>query len=461
MNGSKLFLLSCLLLGCANREDGSRSVRFAGEIVNPTSDHVVLLKGRHVLDSAMLDGQNRFSFELDSLEDGLYNFKHAREYQYVFLEQGDSLQIRLNTTDFDESLVFSGENEEVNNFLLELFLANEEVERSMYTTHFDLGAEDFSREVERLRSDKIQSLNELLVETPLSEKAQELLRSSIDYSFYRFKEIYPFEHKRKLKESTLHKMPNDFYDYRKTVNYNNERLVYLRPYYEFMKSHFGNISYMSCAADCGGNGEAIRNKLHFHKHKLHVIDSLVKEKELRDNLFRNVAINYLLMEHDVPENNDAFIAAFEKVSHNNEHAEEIHGLYEAVQNIMPNNPLPDVALVDASGDTLSIASLAKNHKAIYYFWSTGQKNHYRELFKQVGLLRQQHPDHRFIGICLNTEPGRWQAVLNEQGMDQTTQYRAANHKETTEKLVVWPMNKCIVVNNGLVVNGFANIYHPF
>ena len=112
-----LVILSFISCVSEKRTDDSR-VYFAGEIVNPTTETVILYKGDSLIDSVSLDEQNRFVINLDSVEEGLHHFYHHPELQYVFLEKGDSLQIRLNTVDFDESLVFSGHGEEVNNFLL-------------------------------------------------------------------------------------------------------------------------------------------------------------------------------------------------------------------------------------------------------------------------------------------------------------------------------------------------------
>ena len=47
-------------------------------------------------------------------------------FNICILQEGDSILIRLNTKEFDESLVFSGQGSEINNFLIEMFLAHEE-----------------------------------------------------------------------------------------------------------------------------------------------------------------------------------------------------------------------------------------------------------------------------------------------------------------------------------------------
>ena len=158
-------------------------------------------------------------------------------------------------------------------------------------------------------------------------------------------EIYPFEHKRKLREDAIHELPKEFYSYRKNIDYDNAHINYLRPYYDFMKFHFGNLSYMSCSHDCGVEGKIVKKQLHFNEHKLHLIDSLVKGKELRDNLFRNVAFNYLLKEHNEPANNEVFIAKFQEVSGNNVHIKEIETLYNGIRKIQPSEKLPNIEVI--------------------------------------------------------------------------------------------------------------------
>lgn len=452
-----LFLFLCI--SCSNSETNNDSVYFAGEIVNPTSEYVVLFKGGTVLDSTKLDGNNRFAFQLDSIKDGLYHFNHEPEHQYIFLEHGDSLQLRLNTVDFDESLIFSGTNEAVNNFLLELFLVQEEEEEDMYRRYYDLEPEDFIVQIEKLKKEKLETLNTLKNETELSDKAYEIAKASIDYTYYNYMEVYPFKHKKKLREVTLHNLPSNFYSYRKNVNYNNEDLNYLRPYYDFMKSHFGNISYMTCAEKCGIKGEAIGSQLHFNEHKLHVIDSLVMEKELRDNLFRNVAFNYLLKEHNHPQNNEIFIEKFQKVSGNNVHIKEIESLYNGIRKIQPSEKIPDIKVINIGGEQISLREVAKNKKAVFYFWSSANKKHYESIFKRVEKLNAKDDNIEFIGINVKTDEKNWNGIIQNHGLDPSKQYRSENFKELTETFILIPMNKCIVTEDGLIVDAFSNIYN--
>ncbi len=450
-----------LLVGCSTTKKDSDTVLFAGEIVNPTSNQVVLFKGRQKIDSAQLDEKNRFKFNLPAVENGLYHFYLAPEQQYVYLEKGDSLMARLNTLYFDESLVFSGSNEELNNFLLELFLAAEKEDEAMYTQYYELEPIDFLGKIESLKNEKINRLNDLKSETTMSKDGYELLIGSIDYTYNLYKEIYPFQHKRKTTEENMHNLPNDFYAYRNQLDYNNQNLTYLRPYYDFMKAHFGNLSYMACIKRCetGGGGIDSSKQLHFNKHKLHLIDSLVVEKELRDNLFRNVAVDYLLKKQDVPENTEVFLNEFKSVSKNNMHIKEIENLYQGIVNLQPFKTIPNLTVVSFDEKSSTLPEIAKNKKVLFYFWSGNNKKQYLDIFERVADLKEQRPSHEFIGINVNTDFNYWRVILKNLNIDPETQYHSNNFRELTETLVLYPMNKAIITDNALIVDGFSNIYH--
>ncbi len=433
---------------------------FVGEIVNPTDQYVVLYKNEVAIDPARLDDQNMFVISLDQVEEGLYHFNHSPELQYIYLEKGDSLLMRLNTSDFDESLIFSGKGEEINNFLLEIFLKDEEEEPLVYS-YYDLEPDDFQYKIDSLKGVKTQLLDDLLSELNLSDKAMEIALASIEYNSYIYKEKYPFYHKRKTGKQTLHELKNGFYDYRKQVNYNNANLTYFRPYYNFMKYHFGNMAYMTCTHNCIKEDELVKNKLHYNQHKLALIDSLVVEKNLRDNLFRNVAVDYFLKSHDNVENNKIFIDQFLELSENNQHIEEITALYDGINNLQPNHKLPNLTLQAVNGSKVSLDELAQNRKAVFYFWSASQPKHLDKVSDYVKELTNKHPEYSFIGVNWNTDPKKWESLIEAKGLDKELQYRTVDFNKLAKTLVFDDFNKAIITNDGVIVNGFANLYTSF
>lgn len=461
MSKSFLYFFLIVLAGCGPGKKNSTNVFFGGEIVNPTSDYVVLFNADMVVDSAKLDEQNRFSFSLDSITEGLYHFNHNPELQYVYLKQGDSLAIRLNTLYFDESLIFSGKGEEINNFLLERFLKHEE-ENSLVRSLYRLDATEFEEKIDSLINSGLEVLADLKLEHDISEKEENIARASIVYHYDTFKEEYPFKHKRLTGQKAIAKLPKDFYDYRKKLNFNDKNLTYLRPYYNFMLNHVGNLSYMTCKHNCDIKNGVVHNQLHFNTHKLNIIDSLFTERELKDNLFRYVAFDYLLNAHDSEKENDEFIDDFHQLSDNNRHMKEIETLYQGIKNIRPNKKIPDIQVSNVEGELVSLREIAqgKENKTVFYFWSGTNRVHFENMKRRVAYLSSKNPGYHFVGINIRTSEPVWKGLVESSGLNRQLQYRSADFDALTKVLIIDKPNKCIITENDIIVNAFANVYGP-
>ena len=128
------FIILILFIGC-NENETSKKTSFGGKIINPKCSYVTLSNNYDFNDTIYLKKDNSFLGSYKEFKKGLYIFKHGPEHQYVYLEPNDSLLFRLNTWNFDESLVFSGKKAEVNNLLIEAFLQNELDEKNFSKFH--------------------------------------------------------------------------------------------------------------------------------------------------------------------------------------------------------------------------------------------------------------------------------------------------------------------------------------
>ncbi len=447
-------------MGCGEGALNSSKVHFAGEIVNPTSKHVVLLKGDRVIDSAQLDATNRFAFNFDSLPTGLYHFNHSPELQYIYLEPGDSITIRLNTIDFDESLAFSGKGSEISSFLLEVFLAKE-AEAPLINAYYTLEAGAFSLKIDSLKKSKMDMLGDLKSDGEVSGEEEAIALASISYTYNTFMEKYPFKHKQLAHQGVMESLPKGFYSYRKSLDYGDEKLVYLRPYYNFMQHHIQNRAYMDCSEKCAVNEAIVRDQLHFNQHKMRMIDSLVTAKELKDNLYRYVAFDYLLKVHDTEENNRKFIEEFHELSQNNKHLEEIDNLYHGIENIQPNKFIPELYVSSMDGDTISLREISEKGKTVFYFWSGSEKRHFNNIKARITKLSEEHPRLRYVGINMKTNEPTWKAMVERSGLDKSLQFRADDFEELTKSLIIYPPNKCVITEDAKIVDAFANIYSEF
>ena len=460
MNKFLLVLLGIALFGCAENKEGLQSIYFAGEIVNPTDSQVILYKGDKAVDSALLDSENRFAIQLDAPEDGLYNFYHRPEFQYVYLEKGDSLQVRLNTVAFDESLVYSGQGEGINNFLIELFLESESEEYLIGKSYIPMEPEAFKAKLDSLEIDKIRRLEGLQEDFEITESAYKMAHSSIRYKNFYYKEKYPFWHRKMMGDGGLHDLPQDFYDYRNSVSYDEPSLTFLKPYYDFMIYHIGNLAFTGCRKSCDIQNNTVLNQLHFNRHQLHLIDSLVTGFELRDNLFRSVAFEYLL-KNDSKENINTFMKDFHTRSGNNRHLTEIENLSEAISNLSPDSEIPDLKVENEEGVPVSLRDIAANEPVVFYFWSGPEPRHLANISRKVRALNEKYKNYRFVGICLRTERDRWKSLIDSYSLPPEDQFWAGDYNKFAHTLVVYHPYKSILVRDGKIMDGFANLNTSF
>ena len=93
----------CHYICCNSKQTGCGQAYIGGEIINPNNDYLVLYDNIAKIDTLYLDENNRFSRTIENLNSGLHSFIHGGEYQVLILEPNDSIMLRLNTLDFDES----------------------------------------------------------------------------------------------------------------------------------------------------------------------------------------------------------------------------------------------------------------------------------------------------------------------------------------------------------------------
>ncbi|MDO9595661.1 MAG: hypothetical protein Q7J19_11765, partial [Lutibacter sp.] len=176
-------ILVFLTMGCKKIQEQGVTY-FGGQIINPETNFVLFLKDEKVLDTLLLDENNRFLKKIPSLQEGLYTFKHGNEFQYVYLAPSDSVLVRLNTWDFDQSLVFSGKGSAKNEFLINLFLQNEKEENMMYQ-NFDLNEQDFHAKIDSLSKDRFAIYNDFFSnEGQVSKGFKKLANTAIYFPLY-------------------------------------------------------------------------------------------------------------------------------------------------------------------------------------------------------------------------------------------------------------------------------------
>ena len=440
-------ILVFLAVGCKNTQEYEFTY-FGGQIINPETNYVLLLKDEQVLDTLLLDENNRFLKEIPSLQEGLYTFKHGNEFQYVYLAPSDSVLVRLNTWDFDQSLVFSGKGSAKNEFLINLFLQNEKEENMMYQ-NFDLNEQDFHAKIDSLSKDRFTTYNDFFAnEGHVSKGFKKLANTAIYFPLYRLKEVYPIFYKGVNNLEAFPEVSDSFYNFRNELSLNEENLVSFYPYQNYVVSYLYNISYQLKENDSTKNDLTLN--------MLKAINEHIKAESFKNLLLKRILINDFLKSESACRINEEALQLFLANCTNNDDIELVNNLVKDCNYIATNEPLSDFNIVSYAQVPSTINELIKNKNAVVYFWSAAYMSA-DYLVSRIKFLENKHPDLLFIGINMQTSPQDLNLGFSDKLRNINHQYLLPKDSDAHQYLSSKYPRTILIDYNGLVKNAFINL----
>ncbi|WP_432411259.1 TlpA family protein disulfide reductase [Rasiella sp. SM2506] len=453
MSKHLLFLLSVtLLFSCTSKKERSGDTYFGGEIVNPKTKHIVLLKDGAVIDSIALKEDNTFSYKFKNPVSGIYTFQH-NEFQMFYMQPGDSLMVRVNTMGFDESLHYSGIGAKNNNFLMELFLQNE-AEVKLVSNYYQLTPTEFSSKIDSLHTVHKTELKKFIKKNNPTEDFIEIAESNLKYNEYIKKELYTSVFTRNPERVANAKFPKEFYTYRKTLDLGNTSLRSYYPYFRFLDLYFDNLTYPTY------DKEASRDRLSYihNSNKIMVMDSLITNDSLKNSLIRRNARRYLLATKD-PENGRKMIKILKKYDANPKHHIELETLAQATMKLTPGQKVPDVVLVNSENEAKQLRSVLSK-RTVLYFWSMESIKHFKDIHAKVAELSSKYPEFEFIGINTDTHYKKWLNTLTVSGFNKAKEYQIEDIQNAERRLVLYSNSKALIIDkDGVILESNTNIFH--
>ncbi len=430
-------LILIIFVGC-NESNKSKPTYFGGKIINPKADFVVLSNNYEFTDTISLGENNTFLGSYKNLREGLYIFQHGNEHQYVFIQPSDSTLIRLNTWDFDESLVFSGSNAERNNLLIDAFLQYEQDQKSI-VRYFHLPQKEFVQKIDSLLKRKaiIKAKYEQNDEQP-SKKFSMLLDIALNYPLYTSFEEYAIKNTTRKKPEIL---ASSYYNYRNKANVCNDSLMFYGPYYRFVIEKIYNDVYQK------NRVEKLDN---FTIELLNSIDKNIDSEEIKNKLLYNAVVVHFFKEPNYEKNKETFFTFF-KLNSNNEQKKTIQRLINDLKLLKRGENLPSFNLVTADGGLVDIKNLTKGKSAVVLFknykyasddWVSSRFNY----------LIKNNPTVNFVLVNLCDTSRRF-----TKNIDLKHQYTLPEESKTC----VYASSKfsriVLVDKNGIIQNGYTSL----
>lgn len=455
-----IIVLLSIAIGCTSTNKENNTYAFiGGEIINPKNNTVVLYStDGEFIDSITLDINNRFIHKIENLNPGLYSITHGGEYQMVVLEPKDSIMFRLNTYDFDESLVFTGEGAKKNNYLIKTYLNNER-EAKKLVKYAKMEPEEFNAFVEERRQKQLDDFYAFLSKNEESDFFKSIIEANINYNSYADKEIYPFAYFGNNKLIHVKDLPEDFYSHRSQIDYNAQHLSNFFAYNRFLFSHIDNLALNSYYEKNAFHSAFDRHSLDYNKSKLDLIDSVIENEKIKNNLLKYKARDFISHNHTQQEA-QAILNYYLSKSTNEEDKTYMKELVESLELLRQGNPLPDLAIVNYDNNEHNLNDIIQR-PSIIYFWSSNSKKQYRNSHYVVSQLKKKFHDVDFISINVNDNDDKyWKDIINNYNFPTDKEFKFKDSKKALKTLAVNYLNKALIVDaNGFILHPNVNIFN--
>jgi len=443
------------LFSCNSNKDRAETAFIGGQIINPNNNYVTLNGVEESNDTIYLDQQDRFSYEIENLKAGLYTFTHGGERQTVLIEANDSLLFRLNTNDFDESLVYTGQGSKKNNYLIKSFL-NDEIENNMFSANHDLEPEDFKNKINSLKQRKLDNLNEFISKNNTSELFEKIATATIKYNYYHYLEKYPFGHFGNNKLIHVKDLPENFYDYRTEVDFNDTSLSGVYSYNNFINWYFHNTALKKYYHD-GNHHSFDRQALDYNMEKLRLIDSIIENETIKNYILRH-ATKVFVFNSKSAEQSQSMLSSFLEKSSDEKDKIYLKNLVKSTVSLYPGNPIPNIKVVDFQDETHNLRSLITN-PTVVYCWSSNFKMHYRNSHYMMKSLKARYPEVDFIAININDMDSKsWKETLKLLKYPKNNEYMFKNPNEAIQTFAIALAQKVILTDEkGIISNSNTNL----
>lgn len=442
------FAFSIILFSCNDKKKDKNdfSAYFGGEIINPKSQYLLFCRDNKVIDTLYIDENNKFLKKFDSLTPGMYILKNSNNTKYVFFDKNDSLNLRINTKDFEHASSFYGEGRDKNNFLLEMFASNIDIKNKL-SFQYNKNLKKFKKSNDSLKDARTAFYLRRKTEIGWNSEFDMYAKAMIDFDYYTRLEIYPHAHFEYTNNKITDSLPENYFDFRKKINFNNEKLSEFSPFTRYLAVMLNSIVEV----------KNLNNDLEENIIKLNIVDSLITNPKVKNKILNNIAFMYLLEDQNI-ESNKKFLNRYFEISTDTTQHNEIIKIKNSIKNLNDNNRLPKVDFIDINKKKYDLVSNI-NKKTIIFFWTKNALNHYYSTHRKIDELSELFPEYNFISVNIDSDTDNWAKFISNKKYPNTIELQAKDFSQLKDLWIINRLNRAIILNNdGSIKEVFANLF---
>ena len=453
-------MVTILFFGCnseASNNNRSSSTTIGGEIINPTTRYLILKRNGKVIDTIPLGADNKFSYQIQDPEEGLYIVKHPPERQNLYIYPGDSLLFRVNTLAFDESIHFSGIGSKRNNLMKEMFLKDEN-NTDLILSYYKTNPTVFARKTDSVYSARLKELEEGRQKENYPDDFVQLAQQVIKYESYDLRERYLYLI-HKYYKNYVKEIPESYKDYRKEVDFNDKRLQCHTAYLRFIEDYLINKSLQWCAGS--GNDYSDCSDLTDNQNVLFRIReaaNLLELPALQNHFLTKLSVLGVAMANEQKEM-IAILDLLKELNYNQEDLADLRQMATIQLAYLPGTTLGTARLLDVKGQQVTVDKVV-TRPTIIFLWSLYNRNHQKD-HQTIRNLRKKYPEINFVGINIDVgEIDEWQKAIAENGYNVQREFMLGQ-TQINKRFFQYYLNKLLFLDSsGKVVIGDAFINSP-
>ncbi|MBK0369356.1 TlpA family protein disulfide reductase [Flavobacterium agrisoli] len=168
-----LFLLASL---CSFAQTSGR-ITFTAKIQNRNSD-TLIIRGSNKFNLIIpIDKKGVFEATFEGVK-GFYQFSDKKEVSNLFLKPGDNLNLNMDASAFDETIVYTGKGADENNFLVQSALRDERFQESA----FKKSPEEFEKLLAEKQTAEINEIDNGSYDKDFKEVYKKAMLQSNEYA---------------------------------------------------------------------------------------------------------------------------------------------------------------------------------------------------------------------------------------------------------------------------------------
>lgn len=390
------FVLPLLFVLGACKPEKPAYALLSGTISNGSAKEVTII-GPDFKKVIPLTEQGAFSDTLYLPEAGYYELR-AGEYTNFYLENGYNLSLAIDAQQFDESITYTGKGSEINNYLAQKFLLDEQLAGSELD-FYKLSPEEFQQ-----KNNDIQAqLQQLLEKAKLDKAFTVLEQKNIWYTYLlRLRNYKPYHEYYTLTENTM--LPAGFLtplealtDYDNAGDYKN-----FKSYQRLIQLRFNEA--MEEAKEKGGNRQEVA---------LQYITAL-KSQPVKEGLLKVLFYEISPQNEKLGELYDGMMSLTANASFKADLTEK----YEKVKRIAKGSPSPAFDYENHKGGKTTLADLRGKYVYIdvWATWCAPCKAEIPHLKELENTYHKQNIAFVSISIDLPAAYELWRKMVADEGL---------------------------------------------